>query len=179
MTVPVTDVLIAAFIIFLLRVVGVTLATLRVLLMTRGYKLLSATSGFIEVLVYVLAIGQVVQNLSNLWNLFGYCFGFFVGTLLGMSIEERMALGYATVRVISVERADAIAEAIREAGYGATEGWGYGAKGLIGTVKTVVRRKEVDAVCDLISQADSEAFITVEETRWVSRGYMRMARHER
>ncbi len=175
----ITEVLVAAFIIFVLRVIGVTLATLRVLLMTRGYKLPAASIGFFEVLVYVLAIGQVVQNLSNLWNLFGYCFGFSVGTLLGMWLEGRMALGYATVRVVSVERADAIANAIRKAGYGATEGWGHGAKGLIGTVKTVVRRKDVDEVCDLITQTDPNAFVTVEETRWVSRGYMRIARHER
>ena len=174
-----TDVLVAAFIIFILRVIGVALATVRVLLMTRGYKLLSATIGFFEVLAYVLAIGQVVQNLSNLWNLFGYCLGFFFGTLLGIWIEEWMALGYATVRIVSVNRADAVAQAIRKAGHGATEGWGHGAKGLIGTVKTVVRRKEVDAVCKLVNQTDPEAFITVEETRWVSRGYMRMARHER
>ena len=174
-----TEVLLAAFIIFALRVIGVTLATVRVLLMTRGYKLPAASIGFFEVLVYVLAIGQVVQNLSNLWNVFGYCLGFSVGTLLGMWIEQRMALGYATVRVVSVERADAIAEAIREAGHGATEGWGHGTKGLIGTVKTVIRRKEVDKVCDLVTRTDPDAFITVEETRWVSRGYMRTARHER
>ncbi|MFQ5594128.1 MAG: DUF2179 domain-containing protein [Anaerolineae bacterium] len=173
------DVATAAFVIFLLRVIGVTLATIRVLLMTRGYKLRSATIGFFEVLVYVLAIGQVVQNLSNLWNVFGYCIGFFVGTLLGMWIEGRLALGHATVRVVSVERADAIADVIREAGYGATEGWGHGAKGLIGTVKTVVRRKDVDEVCALVRRTDPEAFITVEETRWVSRGYVRTARHER
>lgn len=173
------DVATAAFVIFLLRVIGVTLATVRVLLMTRGYKLRSATIGFFEVLVYVLAIGQVVQNLSNLWNVFGYCFGFFVGTLLGMWIEGRLALGHATVRVVSVERADVIATAIREAGYGATEGWGHGAAGLIGTIKTVVRRRDVDEVCDLVRRTDPEAFVTVEETRWVSRGYARIARHER
>lgn len=173
------DVLLAALIIFVLRVVGVTLATIRVLIMTRGHKILAASIGFFEVLVYTLAIGQVVQNLANLWNLFGYCFGFFVGTLLGMWIEEHMALGHATVRVVSVKNADAIAEAVRQAGYGATRGWGYGAEGVIGTVKAVVRRKEVDAVCKLISKVDPAAFVTVEETRWVTRGYMRLARHER
>lgn len=175
----ISDIAIGALTIFVLRVLGVTLATVRVLVMTRGYKLASAAIGFFEVLVYALAIGPVVQNLSNVWYLFGYSFGFSVGTLLGMALEERMALGYATVRVVSVEKANDIADAIRQAGYGATQGFGYGANGIIGTVKTVVQRKHVDRVEKLVSQVDPRAFVTVEETRWVSRGYMPLTRQER
>ncbi len=174
-----SDVALGALFIFVLRVLGVALATIRTLMMMRGYKLPSAGIGFVEVAVYALAIGPVVQNLSNLWYLFGYSFGFSVGTLVGMELEERLALGHATIRVVSVERAKEVAEAIRQAGYGATQGWGYGANGVIGTVKTVVHRKDVDTVYDIINRVDPKAFITVEETRWVSRGYMRIARHER
>ena len=59
------EVITAVLIILILRVIGVTLATFRVLIMMRGQKLLSAFIGFFEVLVYVLAIGEVVNNLSN------------------------------------------------------------------------------------------------------------------
>jgi uncharacterized protein YebE (UPF0316 family) len=174
-----SDIVLGALFIFVLRVLGVALATVRVLMMTRGYKLPSAAIGFVEVSVYALAIGPVVQNLSNLWYLFGYSLGFSVGTLVGLKLEERMALGYATVRIVSVERAKEIAEAIRKAGYGATQGFGYGANGVIGTVKAVVRRKEVGEIYEIANRVDPKAFVTVEETRWVSRGYMRIARHER
>lgn len=169
----------AALYIFALRVIGVTLATIRVLIMMRGRKLLSASIGFFEVLVYVLAIGQVVNNLSNVWNLLGYSSGFAVGTLVGMWLEERLAMGYAMVRIVSRFKGHAVAESIRDAGYGATIAWGQGREGTVGLVTAAVRRKEVDAVCALADQVDSDAFVTVEEARTIRRGYMRVARHER
>jgi len=86
------EVLWGVFLVFVLRVIGVTLATVRMLIMTRGKKLLAASIGFFEVMVYALAIGYVVNNLSNVWNLLGYSLGFAVGTLVGMWLEERMAL---------------------------------------------------------------------------------------
>jgi uncharacterized protein YebE (UPF0316 family) len=165
--------------IFILRVLGVSLSTVRVLLMTRGMRLLSAALGFFEVLVYVVAIGKVVQDLNNVPNLMSYCFGFSVGTLLGMWLEERIAIGFATIRVISPGRSRQIAEAIRHAGYGATEGMAHGKEGMVGTVKTIVRRREVEAVCEIIYQRAPDAFITIEDTRKVAHGYLRAARHER
>lgn len=173
------QVLWAVFIIFVLRVIGVTLATIRVLIMTRGKKLVAASIGFFEVLVYALAIGQVVNNLSNVWNLMGYSFGFSVGTLVGMWLEERLALGYASVRIVSKYKGHAVADAVRGAGYGATVEWGQGRSGAVGLVVATVRRREVEAVCALADQVDPSAFVTVEETRTIRRGYMRIARHER
>ena len=90
--------------IFVLRVLGVSLSTVRFLLMTRGRKLLSAVFGFFQTLVYAVAIGKVVQDLNNIPNLMSYCLGFSVGTLLGMWLEERIAIGFATIRVISSSR---------------------------------------------------------------------------
>ncbi len=168
-----------AVIIFVLRIIGVTLATLRVLIMMRGRKILAASMGFFEVLVYVLAIGQVVNNLGNVWNLLGYCLGFAAGTLIGMSIEERLALGYATIRIVSRYNGQHMADAIRVAGYGATIDWGQGRDGTVGIVYVTVRRREIDAVVNLADEVDDEAFVTVEDTRTIRRGYMRIARHER
>lgn len=176
---PSPEVIWAFLLIFVLRIVGVTLSTIRVLIMMRGKKLLSASIGFFEVLVYVLAIGPVVNNLGNLWNLFGYCFGFATGTLVGMWLEEQLALGYASVRIVSKYRGYAVANAIRDAGYGATVEWGQGRDGAVGLVIATVRRKEVDSVCALADKVDPNAFVTIEETRTIRRGYMRIARHER
>jgi uncharacterized protein YebE (UPF0316 family) len=169
----------AAVLIFTLRVIGVTLATVRVLIMMRGRKLLSAAMGFFEVLVYVLAIGEVVNNLSNVWNLLGYCLGFAVGTMVGMLLEERLAIGFATVRIVSRFKGQQLAEAIRDEGYGATIEWGQGQGGAVGMVMATVRRREVNRVMALVDEIDAGAFVTVEETRSIRRGYMRIARHER
>jgi uncharacterized protein YebE (UPF0316 family) len=173
------EVLLGASIIFFLRVIGVAIATLRVLVMLRGKKYIAAAMGFVEVLVYVLAIGQVVNNLANVWNLLGYCLGFAAGTLVGMSIEERLALGYATIRIVSRNKGQSLADAIREAGYGATIDWGQGRGGTVGIVYATTRRKDVDTIVALADRIDPEAFVTVEDTRTIRRGYMRISRHER
>jgi uncharacterized protein YebE (UPF0316 family) len=148
--------------IFVLRVLGVSLSTVRFLLMTRGRKLLSAVFGFFQTLVYAVAIGKVVQDLNNIPNLMSYCLGFSVGTLLGMWLEERIAIGFAT-----------------DAGYGATEGVAHGKEGTVGTVKTVVRRRDVETVCEIIYRCAPDAFITIEDTQKVKHGHLRVARHER
>jgi len=165
--------------IFLLRVIGVSLSTVRVLVMLRGKKLAAIVMGFFEVLVYVIAIGQVVNNLSNVWNILGYCLGFSVGTLAGMWLDERTASGFSTVRVVSRYNVQHIAEVIRDAGYGATVEWGYGREGSVGMVLTIVRRQEVDEVCRLADEIDPRAFVSIDETRAVRRGYMHLAQREK
>jgi uncharacterized protein YebE (UPF0316 family) len=164
--------LLGALMIFLLRVFGVTLSTLRVLVMMRGSKAGSAALGFFEVLVYVLAIGEVVNNLSNIWNILGYCLGFSAGTLVGMWMDERYVTGFASVRIISRYKAQGIVEAVRKAGYGATLEWAAGRDGSVGLILATVNRREVDQVCDIADRIDSQAFITVEEARAVRRGYL-------
>lgn len=173
------DVVLGALLIFSLRVLGISISTVRVLLMTRGTKLASAVLGFFEVLVYAVAIGKVVQDLSNLPYLFSYCFGFSVGTLLGMWIEERMAIGYATIHVISHDHGHEIAKALREAGYGATESRAHGKDGYVAAVQTVVRRRDIVDASAVIGQTAPDAFVTIEETRRVEHGYLRTGRQAR
>jgi len=170
------DIILGALLIFALRVLGVSISTIRVLLMTRGMKLASAALGFFEVLVYAVAIGKVVQDLSNLPYLFSYCIGFSVGTLLGMWLEERMAIGFATIHIISHDHGHQIAEALREAGYGATEGRARGKDGFVGTVQTVVRRRDIIHASAIVYQTAPDAFVTIEETRRVQHGYLRVGR---
>ncbi|MBE2198380.1 MAG: hypothetical protein IAE79_07190 [Anaerolinea sp.] len=169
----------AAAWIFTLRVIGVTLSTVRVLVMLRGRKLASMVMGFFEVLVYVIAIGQVVNNLSNIWNILGYCLGFSAGTLAGMWLDERTVIGFATVRIISRLKGTHVAEALRAAGYGATIEWGMGREGRVGMVLTIVRRQEVEDVCKLAEGIDTQVFVTVEATQAVRRGYMHLAQREK
>ena len=76
------DVLLGALLIFALRVFGIAISTLRVLVMMRGKKVAAFIAGFFEVLAYLIAIAEVVNNLDNIWNVLGYCLGFSVGTVV-------------------------------------------------------------------------------------------------
>jgi uncharacterized protein YebE (UPF0316 family) len=173
------DVLVGALLIFGLRVLGIAISTLRVLVMMRGKKVAAFVAGFFEVLAYVIAIAEVVNNLDNVWNVLGYCLGFSVGTVVGMTLDERMASGYANVRIISRYQAQSIVEKIHDAGYGATVGWGHGRGGTVGMIVAVVRRKEAEELCAIAEHVDPNAFITIEDARAVRRGYMHMTNQER
>ncbi|GAB4570807.1 MAG: hypothetical protein Kow0077_05850 [Anaerolineae bacterium] len=164
--------LLGAGAIFLLRILGVSISTVRLLIMVQGRRLLSAALGFLEALVFTVALGSVVSQLSNLWYLTAYCLGFAVGTYLGMWLESRFITNFVTVNVVSTHNAHVIAEAVRKAGFGATEAWGQGAQGLVGQVRIVVLRRDVPRVVDIVNAQDENAFITFDETRAVRHGWL-------
>jgi uncharacterized protein YebE (UPF0316 family) len=159
------------FVIFGLRVADMTLDTLRVLFVFRGRKTLSWFLGFAQSAIWVVAISSVLRHVDNLWNVVGYAGGFATGTVIGMWIEERLALGHGHVRVISPQRGSALAEAIREAGYAVTELAGRGRDGTVGVLTCSVRRRDIQRVTRQVHTLDPEAFVTVEDVRPLHRGF--------
>ncbi len=159
--------------IFALRVTDMSLDTLRVLFVVRGRKAQAWILGFTQSAIWVVAISSVLANLDNPVNVLGYAAGFATGSVLGMVIEERLAIGHGHVRIISSRRGSAIAEAIRQAGYAATEIPGRGKDGTVAVINTSVRRRDIDRVRKAVSQIDGQAFITVEEVRPIHRGFWR------
>lgn len=125
-----------ASLIFALRVLGIATSTISTLMIVQGRKFYAMLSGFISALVYVIAIGKVVANLSNVWNILAYCTGFAVGTLAGMIWEQRMAAGFAEVRFISTEKGGALAQALRQGGFGVTELYGRGRERTVDIVES-------------------------------------------
>ncbi len=160
-----------ALLIFALRVVGIAVSTVATIMTVQGRKAPAVAAGFVSALVYVVAIGKVVANLGNVWNILAYCGGFAVGTLIGMAWEQRLALGFAEVRAISTEKSAPLADALRQAGFGVTEYYGYGRENTVGTVEVIVPRKSVDAVLGIIRSVDENAIVTVTEARMVQRAY--------
>lgn len=85
--------------IFFARVIDMSLATMRMILVFRGRRLEGAALGFIEVTVYITALSRIVGSINNISNLIAYSSGFAAGTLVGGYIEEKLALGLLTVHV--------------------------------------------------------------------------------
>lgn len=158
--------------IFCLRIVDVSLATLRMLLSVRGMKHVAPVIGFFEVLVWIFAVGNAIQHLESPLHLAGYAAGFATGTLVGLWIEEKMAFGMSTVRVMSRHGGVEIAEALRERGFGVTEFAGQGREGTVEVVYAVLRRRDLPAVFEQVGIWDPDAFVTVEEPRAIHRGWM-------
>ena len=170
------NVFLEAVLIFGLRVFGISLGTVATLMTVQGRRLYAAALNFFTALVYIIAIGRVVTNLDNVWNILAYCGGMAVGTLVGMMWEQRMALGYAEVRFISTQKGDALAEALRQAGFGVTELYGHGRERNVGIVEALVPRRNVDELIRIARSVDALAVTTVTDARVAQRGYWRSTR---
>ena len=90
--------------IFFCRICDVSLGTIRVIFIAKGLKYIAPAIGFFEVIIWLLAIGQVMNNITNVACYIAYGGGFAAGTLLGMTVEERLSLGTVIVRVISNDK---------------------------------------------------------------------------
>jgi uncharacterized protein YebE (UPF0316 family) len=163
----------SAFLIFALRVSDMTLDTLRVLFVMRGKKKIAWVLGFFQSAIFVLAIGKVLSQVNNPLNIIGYAAGFATGNVVGMMIEERIAIGHILVNIISPRRGSAIANHLRENGYAVTELSGRGKDGMVTFIHCSVLRKQVDVVYQLVNEIDPEAFITAEDVRPVRHGFWR------
>lgn len=162
-----------ALLIFALRVTDMTLDTLRVLVVMRGRKPHAWVLGFFQAAVFVLAISSVLQHLNNPLNIIGYAAGFATGNVVGMVIEERLAIGHILLSIVSPRRGAAIAERLREEGYAVTEIPARGRNGVVTLLNCNVLRRKMEQVKALVNEVDPEAFITAEDVRPVRRGFWR------
>lgn len=158
-------------VIFFLRMTDVSMATVRMLLMVRGRRMLVPLIGFVEILIWVVAIGTVVQHLDSPLHVVGYAAGFACGNLMGILLEERMALGLATVRTMVKDGGAELADALRDHGFGVTELLGQGRDGPVEVLYSVLPRKAVPECVGLINGASPESFVVVDEPRSVLRGW--------
>jgi len=163
----------SAGIIFGLRVTDMTLDTLRVLFVMRGRKLIAWILGFFQALVFVIAITSVLRDLSNPLNILGYAAGFATGVVVGMAIEQRLAIGHVHVRVISPTRGTGIAEKLRGEGYAVTEVPARGKDGMVTMLNCSVLRKDTRRIRSMVNEVDPDAFITSEDMRPIRRGFWR------
>jgi len=158
-----------AVLIFFARLTDVSLGTMRMIFIIQGRKYTAAIVGFVEVSIFLLAIAKAISGLDHWISVLAYSGGFAAGTLLGISIENRLALGWSHVRIIS-QKSGLITAALREQGYGATVVDGHGLKGPIELVLTDVHRRQTEHVMRLVESVDNAAFVTIHDSRHIFRG---------
>jgi uncharacterized protein YebE (UPF0316 family) len=159
-------------VIFALRIVDVSLSTIRIVLAVRGHKYVVPFIGFFEVLVWVFAVGNAIRFIDSPLHLLGYAGGFATGSVVGLLIEERLAIGYASIRVVSRHAGVEMADALRTLGFGVTEFGGLGRDGRVEIMYTVCRRRDIPRAMSEIERWDRQAFVTVEEPRAIRWGWM-------
>jgi uncharacterized protein YebE (UPF0316 family) len=155
--------------VFVARVLDVSLGTLRVLFVSRGVKALAPIVGFFEVLIWIAAIAQVVRNLDNGLAYLAYAAGYGVGTFVGLCLEERLAFGSVVVRVITQRDSTALVADLRRRNYGVTCVDATGVTGQVKIIFTVVRRRHLHDVLAAVLHFNPHAFYTIEDVRAISR----------
>ena len=161
-----------ALLIFCLRIVDVSCDTMRVIFAIRGKRFVAASLGFVQALVWIFAVANAVKHLGSVLHVVGYAGGYATGTYVGITLEQAIAYGVATVRIVSKRAGVEIAEALREQGHGVTEFPGFGRDGSVEIVSSVIQRRRVDEVLALIMAKDDEAFVTVEEPKVLRGGVL-------
>jgi uncharacterized protein YebE (UPF0316 family) len=159
-------------IIFMARVIDVSLATFRTLMVVQGRRLPAAIIGFFEISIYVTALSKVVNDLGDPFKLLSYALGFACGNYIGITIENKIALGNLSVQII-LKTSDnkELKQLLREAGFGVTVLVGQGIDGTREILNLVINRKDLDSLRKIISEYDEKAFMTVNNINPISGGY--------
>ncbi|KEF36240.1 hypothetical protein M670_04546 [Schinkia azotoformans MEV2011] len=158
-------------IILSINIVYVSFFTIRMILTLKGQRYLAASISSVEVVIYVVGLGLVLDNLDQIQNLIAYAVGYALGVLVGMKIEEKLALGYITVNVISNEWEKPFTKLLREKGYGVTSWMAYGMEGDRLAMQILTPRKYEESLYKLIKEIDPKAFIIAYEPKTIYGGF--------
>jgi uncharacterized protein YebE (UPF0316 family) len=156
--------------IFLAEVCVVTLATLRTIYVARGQKMLAPILGFFEIVLWLFAIGQTMQNLDDWTCSAAFAVGFSLGNYLGITIEKWLAIGTVIVRIITHRSAEDFVEKLRAANFGVTCVNAQGAKGQVQIVLSVIKRNQLPEIVALIKTHHPGAFYAVDDLQTASEG---------
>ncbi|MGI6487883.1 MAG: DUF2179 domain-containing protein [Syntrophomonadaceae bacterium] len=160
--------------IFFARIIDVSLGTVRMILTIRGDKYIAALIGFFEIMVYIIALDKVIGALNEPPKLILYCAGFACGVLVGMYIEERLALGYRGLQVITDYAHYDLVDYLRAQGHGVTTWEGNGREGSKLIINIFLKRNLASQVEEEIKERDEDAFIVFMEPKHFRGGTMRM-----
>ncbi|WP_026472926.1 DUF2179 domain-containing protein [Alkaliflexus imshenetskii] len=156
--------------IFFARVSDVTIGTLRIVFVSKGFKFLAPILGFFEVFIWLLAMSKIFQNLDNWLYYVAYSAGFAVGNYIGLLIEERLALGFVNLRIITLASGDALIKRLSTEGFGVTTTEAMGTRGRVNVIYCVIKRSDYKHVAKIILEYNPKAFYTIEDIRFANQG---------
>ncbi|MEW6194659.1 MAG: DUF5698 domain-containing protein [Bacteroidota bacterium] len=158
------SVIVGALIIMCMRIADVTLGTFRTILVVQAKKYYAALVGFFEVLIWIFAMRYIVQHMDHTINLMGYAIGFALGNILGITLEQKVALGYVQVNIVSLHQTDAIANKLRTAKFGVTILPAEGSSGGVSILLVIIKRRFMKDLIKLVESVDKRAFVTVQQS---------------
>lgn len=154
--------------IFLARITDVSLGTIRIVMVSRGFKWRAAILGFFEVLLWLIVVSEILKNLDHWQNYLAYAGGFAAGTYVGMYIEGMLKVGTIIVRIITPNPHEDLVQALKNAGFMITVVDGHGGESPVKIIFTLLKRRRWNEVVSIIETHDSEAFYSSEDVKFAS-----------
>jgi uncharacterized protein YebE (UPF0316 family) len=162
--------------IFLARISDQTIGTMRLIFLSKGQKFLAPFLGFFEVIIWLLAVGQIMKHLDNVLAYVAYGGGFAMGNYIGMVIEEKLSIGNVLIRIIPKKDTKELINYLRENDFGVTSVNAEGSKGRVDIVFTIIKRKDVANVVSIINKFNPNAFYTIEDVKAINEGIFKHTR---
>ena len=156
--------------IFLARVLDVSIGTLRIVFLSRGMKILAPICGFFEVLIWLVAISRIMDNLTSWIYYVAYAGGFAAGNYVGMYIETRLAMGLLSVTIITKKDAALLLQKLKAARFGLTQVGAQGVQGTVQLIYLIIRRRDLPHVSKILHAHQPDAFSVVNDVRTVAGG---------
>ena len=158
--------------IFLSRITDVSIGTMRLIFISKGYKIFAACLGFFEVLIWIVAITQIMKNLTNVYYYLAYAAGFATGNFVGMVIEEKIALGHVLLRVVTGIDLNILVDYMKRENFGFTLLDAEGSQGNVRILFSILRRPDLDPVASFLREHYPNAFYTIEDIRYINEQHL-------
>lgn len=156
--------------IFLSRIIDVSIGTLRIVMVSKGQKMWAPILGFFEVLIWLIAISKIFQNLDNWVCYVTYAAGFSTGNYIGLILEEKLAVGIIKIQIITRKKANKLIKNLVAAGYGITHHEAHGSSEDVSIIYSIINRSEIQKVEEIVNTTNPKAFYSVEDVKSVNKG---------
>jgi uncharacterized protein YebE (UPF0316 family) len=156
--------------IFFSRILDVSFGTIRIVMVSKGYKFWAPFLGFFEVLIWLIAISKIFENLDNWVCYVAYALGFAAGNYVGLIIEEKMALGIVKLQIITRKDASKLIDNLKAAGFGITHHNAQGANEKVSIIHSIIKRSEIKKVEAIVKTTNPKAFYSIEDIKFVNEG---------
>ena len=153
--------------IFLARISDQTIGTLRFMFVSKGIRNLATFLGFLESLIWLLAVSQIFKHLDNPINYIAYAGGYAMGNYIGIYIEGRLSLGNVIVRVVPRKDSTELLNYLRANNFSVTAVDGEGMFSHVKVLFSVIKRKDLNQFIEIVNRYNPNAFYTVEDVKVV------------
>ena len=154
--------------IFFARILDVSINTVRIIFVMSGKKYIATILGFIESLIWLLAIGQIFKQMDNIYCYIAYPAGFAMGIFVGMEIEEKLALGKVVIRIITSDKLTAITNYLDSKQFRYSIVSAESNQGQESLLFAVLKRDKVPELLEQLRDNLPKAFYTIESVKSAS-----------